>query len=30
MAYCAVVSAVVLVAGWTFFQRRSRDLSEVL
>jgi hypothetical protein len=25
-----VVSAVVLATGWTFFQRRSRDLSEVL
>jgi len=30
LAYAFVVSAVVLVAGWTFFQRRSRDLSEVL
>jgi ABC-type polysaccharide/polyol phosphate export permease len=30
LAYATVVSAVVLVVGWTFFQRRSRDLSEVL
>jgi ABC-type polysaccharide/polyol phosphate export permease len=30
LAYAAVVSLVVLVGGWTFFQRRSRDLSEVL
>lgn len=30
LAYATVVSAVVLVFGWTFFQRRSRDLSEVL
>ncbi|WP_369140003.1 ABC transporter permease [Modestobacter versicolor] len=29
-AYAAVVSLVVLATGWTFFQRRSRDLSEVL
>jgi len=30
LAYATVVSAAVLVYGWTFFQRRSRDLSEVL
>jgi ABC-type polysaccharide/polyol phosphate export permease len=30
LAYAAVVSLLVLVGGWTFFQRRSRDLSEVL
>jgi ABC-type polysaccharide/polyol phosphate export permease len=30
LAYSVVVSAVVLLVGWTFFQRRSRDLSEVL
>jgi ABC-type polysaccharide/polyol phosphate export permease len=30
LAYAAVVSIGVLVLGWTFFQRRSRDLSEVL
>lgn len=30
LAYVTVVSAAVLVFGWTFFQRRSRDLSEVL
>ena len=30
LAYATVVSVVVLVVGWTFFQRRSRDLSEVL
>jgi ABC-type polysaccharide/polyol phosphate export permease len=30
LAYAAVVSVAVLIAGWTFFQRRSRDLSEVL
>jgi ABC-type polysaccharide/polyol phosphate export permease len=30
LAYSAVVSLAVLVAGWSFFQRRSRDLSEVL
>lgn len=30
LAYACVVSFVVLAAGWTYFQRRSRDLSEVL
>jgi ABC-type polysaccharide/polyol phosphate export permease len=30
LAYATGVSLLVLVFGWTFFQRRSRDLSEVL
>ena len=30
LAYVTVVSLLVLAGGWTFFQRRSRDLSEVL
>jgi ABC-type polysaccharide/polyol phosphate export permease len=30
LAYAGVVSLVVLGVGWNFFQRRSRDLSEVL
>jgi ABC-type polysaccharide/polyol phosphate export permease len=30
LAYAGVVSLLVLSVGWTFFQRRSRDLSEVL
>jgi ABC-type polysaccharide/polyol phosphate export permease len=30
LAYVTVVSLLVLAGGWTFFQRRARDLSEVL
>ena len=30
MAYMFVVSAVVLLGGWSFFQRRARDVSEEL
>jgi len=30
LAYATVVSLVTLGGGWTFFQRRARDLSEVL
>jgi len=30
LGYLALVSAVVLVAGWTYFQRKSADISEEL
>jgi ABC-type polysaccharide/polyol phosphate export permease len=30
LAYLTVVSIVVLMAGWTFFQRKSADVSEEL